>query len=56
MDANFLATLTRNFINKKIYEPSVADIKDRYFRKYRGGAMESWRLYARLLSCPRAPI
>ena len=47
MDANFLATLTNISISKKICEPSVIDIKDRYSRKYRG-AMETLRQAPRL--------
>ena len=35
MDPHFLAILTSIGINKKVYKPSVSEIKDMYFKMFR---------------------
>ena len=36
MDPHFLAALMRIAINRKVYETTVSEVKDRYYRKFRG--------------------
>ena len=54
MDPNYLATLTTIGINKKVYKPSVSEIKDMYYQMYRGqgaaGAERGFSAAERLLS------
>ena len=37
MDPHFLATLTSIGKNRAAYQPTLKEIKDKYFEKYRGG-------------------
>ena len=41
IDPDFLATLTPISVNKKIYKPMVSEIKDMYFKLYRGKGAEA---------------
>ena len=41
IDPDFLATLTSIGVNKKVYKPTVSQIKDMFFKLYRGKASEA---------------
>jgi hypothetical protein len=41
IDPDFLAALTSISVNKKVYKPAVSDIKDMFFKLYRGKAAEA---------------
>jgi hypothetical protein len=41
MDPEFLAALTSIGVNKKVYKPTVSEIKDMFFKLYRGKGAEA---------------
>lgn len=45
MDANFLAALTRIAINRNVYEPTVSEVKDRYYHKFRAAVRRMGRAH-----------
>ena len=41
IDPDFLAALTSISVNKRVYKPTTSEIKDMYFKLYRGKGAEA---------------
>eukprot|EP00966_Prymnesium_polylepis_P299310 6916364-Prymnesium_polylepis.1 len=41
IDPDFLAKLTSISVNKKVYKPTVSEIKDMYYKLHRGKGAET---------------